>query len=60
MDAGDWRGVYTLLMFLLFVGICIWAWSSRRKTDFDEAAQLALDDDNQVPDAPSDDKSKER
>ena len=45
MDAGEWRGVFTVVMFVLFIGICIWAWSSRRKADFDEAAQLPLDDD---------------
>ena len=45
MDAGDWRGVFTIIMFVLFIGICLWAWSSRRKADFDEAAQLPLDDE---------------
>ena len=47
MDAGDWRGVFTIVMFLMFIGICLWAWSSRRKADFDEAAQLPLDDELQ-------------
>ena len=45
MDAGDWRGVFTAVMLLMFVGICVWAWSSRRKTDFDEAARLPLQDE---------------
>ena len=45
MDAGDWRGVFTIVMLLLFVGICIWAFSGRRKRDFDEAARLPLDDE---------------
>ena len=53
MDAGEWRGVFTIVMFVLFTGICLWAWSSRRKKDFDEAAQLPLDDGP----APSDDES---
>ena len=44
MDAGDWRGIFTIVMFVLFIGICLWAWSSRRKTDFDEAAQLPLEE----------------
>ena len=52
MDAGDWRGVFTLVMFVLFIGICIWAWSGRRKSDFDEAAQLPLEDETQIPDTP--------
>jgi cytochrome c oxidase cbb3-type subunit 4 len=45
MDAGDWRGIFTAVMFLLFIGICAWAWSSKRKQDFDEAAQLPLQDE---------------
>jgi cytochrome c oxidase cbb3-type subunit 4 len=45
MDAGEWRGVFTVVMFILFIGIFVWAYSSRRKKDFDEAAQLPLDED---------------
>jgi len=45
MDAGDWRGVFTIVMLLLFIGICAWAWSSRRRSDFDEAARLPLEDE---------------
>lgn len=30
----------TVLSFLIFVGIAIWAFSRRRKRDFDEAANL--------------------
>jgi cytochrome c oxidase cbb3-type subunit 4 len=44
MDAGDWRGVFTAVMFVLFIAIWAWAWSSKRKKDFDEAAQLPLQD----------------
>jgi cytochrome c oxidase cbb3-type subunit 4 len=35
----------TLLLMLTFVGIVLWAWSGKRKKDFDEAARLPLDDD---------------
>jgi cytochrome c oxidase cbb3-type subunit IV len=56
MDAGDWRGVFTLVMFVLFIGICVWAWSGRRKSDFDEAAQLPLEDETQIPDSGSEDR----
>ena len=52
MDAGDWRGIFTLVMLVLFIGICIWAWSGRRKADFDAAAQIPLDDEQQAPGAP--------
>lgn len=46
MDAGIWRGIFTAVMLLLFIGICFWAFSSRRKADFDEAAQLPLEADS--------------
>ncbi len=37
--------VWTVVVFVLFVGIVAWAWSGRRKKDFEEAARLPLDDD---------------
>ena len=45
MEAGIWRGLFTLFMFLAFIGIFLWAYSSRRKNDFDEAASLPLEDE---------------
>ncbi len=36
----DLRIALTVLSFLIFVGIAIWAFSRRRKRDFDEAANL--------------------
>ena len=49
MDAGTWRGVFTAIMLLLFVGLVIWAWSSKRKKDFEAAAQLPLEEDSDGP-----------
>ncbi|MDJ0927854.1 MAG: cbb3-type cytochrome c oxidase subunit 3 [Gammaproteobacteria bacterium] len=50
MDAGTLRGVFTAIMLLLFVGVCVWAYSSRRKADFEEAAQLPLGPDgDEIP-----------
>ena len=49
MDAGLLRGIFTVLMLVLFVGICFWAWSSRRKPHFDEAARLPLESDDGPP-----------
>ncbi len=48
----DARSVITLLCMLTFLGIIGWAWSARRKHDFDEAAMLPFADDDmntQVP-----------
>ena len=39
------RGMITLSLLLSFVGLFIWAWSSRRKDLFDRMAQLPLEDD---------------
>jgi len=43
MTFGTVSGVLTLILMLLFIGIVVWAYSSRRKKDFDEAARLPLD-----------------
>lgn len=53
MDAGTWRGLFTLAMLLLFVGICAWAWSSRRKADFEAASRLPLEQDEAADDEPA-------
>ena len=44
MDMGLFRGVMTVLLLAAFIGLWVWAWSSKRKTDFDEAARLPLDE----------------
>ncbi|MDQ1302744.1 MAG: cytochrome c oxidase cbb3-type subunit [Pseudomonadota bacterium] len=54
MDPGLLRGVFTVLMLVLFIGICIWAWSSRQKPTFDAAAQLPLESDDKPPPEPAD------
>lgn len=48
MDINDLRSVFTMLVFLAFIGIVAWAYSSKRKQAFDEAANLPLDDDEPV------------
>jgi len=45
MDQSTIQSVWTVVVFILFIGIVIWAFSPRRRKDFDEAAQLPLDDD---------------
>ncbi len=40
MDIGTIRGLITLLLMLAFIGLVFWAYSRRRKADFDEMAQL--------------------
>lgn len=38
-------GIVTLVLLVLFVAGWIWAWSPKRKREFDAAAQLALSDE---------------
>lgn len=40
MDITTLRIAATICSFIAFVGIWVWAFSSRNKTQFDEAAQL--------------------
>jgi len=51
MDIGTFRGVLTAVLMLLFIGLCIWAYSRRRDEEFEAAARLPLDDDR-YPGAP--------
>lgn len=37
-------GIVTALLLLVFVAACAWAWSPRRRRDFDEAARLPLEE----------------
>jgi cytochrome c oxidase cbb3-type subunit 4 len=56
MDMGLVRGLITVALLVLFLGLCGWAWSRKRKKDFEEAAQLALDEE----DRPAAARKKER
>ena len=47
MDINTLRGIATVFAMVAFIGIVIWAYSSYKKKDFDEAANLPFaDDDN--------------
>jgi len=49
MDTGTFRGIITGLLIVAFLGITWWAYSKRRKPDFDEAAHLPFADDDEQP-----------
>ena len=38
--------IWTVIAFVVFIGIVIWAWGSGRKAEFDKAARMAMDDDD--------------
>ncbi|MDE2094850.1 MAG: CcoQ/FixQ family Cbb3-type cytochrome c oxidase assembly chaperone [Burkholderiales bacterium] len=44
MDVNDLRIAVTLLSFVIFIGIVVWAWSRKNAARFDEAAQLPFMD----------------
>ena len=45
MDINDFRGLITDVILFSFIGLCVWAWSSRRKADFEASAALPLEED---------------
>lgn len=46
MDVGIINGIITAVLLVAFVGGSIWAFSAKRKKDFDAASRLPLEDDN--------------
>ena len=44
--------VLTGLLFVTFVAISVWAYSRRRKKDFDAAARIPFDEDTESQDEP--------
>ncbi|MCY4350064.1 MAG: cbb3-type cytochrome c oxidase subunit 3 [Thiotrichales bacterium] len=47
MDAGILHGLWTAAMLAVFAVIVGWAWSERRRRDFEEAARLPLEEDSE-------------
>jgi len=45
MDINTLRGISTIVVMIAFIGICLWAYSSRRKKGFDDAANLPFADE---------------
>ena len=45
MDITLFRGLTTVAWLILFLAVCVWAWSKRRKSDFEATAALPLQED---------------
>jgi len=45
MDINTLRGLGTLFLLIAFIGVCFWAYSRKRKKQFDEAANLPFEDE---------------
>lgn len=48
MDYGTLRGIITIVVMVTFIGIFAWAYSSSRKKQFDDAANLVFSDDEKT------------
>ena len=57
MDIGLVRGLITVAVLALFIGLWFWSWSKKRQPEFDAASQLPLEEDSDHP--PSDRPSTE-
>jgi cytochrome c oxidase cbb3-type subunit IV len=42
------QSAWTMVVFALFIGIAVWAYSGRNQATFDEAARIPLDDDDSI------------
>jgi cytochrome c oxidase cbb3-type subunit IV len=60
MDVNDLRVLIMVLAFVAFVGIVVWAYSRRRKHDFEEAARLPFGDEDAVHDSGRATKTREQ
>lgn len=48
---GNFAGVITVVLMVVFIGIWIWAWRARHKRVFDRMARLPMEDDSNDMDA---------
>lgn len=46
MDYGLLQGIWTILVMIFFLGVVVWAWSRKRKKEFDDAAMIPFREDN--------------
>jgi cytochrome c oxidase cbb3-type subunit 4 len=42
------QSIWTIVVMVIFFGILVWAFSRKRKSEFDDAAHLPIDDDDSV------------
>ncbi|MDP5135578.1 cbb3-type cytochrome oxidase subunit 3 [Rheinheimera baltica] len=45
MEYSTIHSIFTVVLFVGFISFVIWAYSKKRKTDFDKAANLVFDDE---------------
>lgn len=45
MDINVLRSIFTVVIFVAFIAIWIWAWGKKRKDEFEEAANMPFNDE---------------
>ena len=45
MNSGTLNGIVTAILIVVFIGMVLWAYSSRRRERFDAAARVPLEED---------------
>ena len=48
MSSGTLSGIVIAILLVLFVGVWVWAYSSRRQEQFSRAARMPLEEDVEV------------
>ena len=51
MDIELARALMTLVMFAVFLGIVVWAWSGKQRDRFEAASQLPLEEELKLTDS---------
>jgi cytochrome c oxidase cbb3-type subunit IV len=46
LEIGMVRGLITLVLFTAFIALVVYAWSGKRRTEYDAAARIPLADQN--------------
>lgn len=54
LDLNVIRSAVTVALFGLFVALCVYVWSGRRRAEFDAAARLPFDDTEEAARSPRD------
>lgn len=49
MDMGLIRGLLTVILMVLFLGMWFWSWSKKRNAEFEAASRIPLEDDDRPP-----------
>lgn len=42
------QSVWTVLVMIIFLGIVVWVYGKKRKSDFDDAARLPLEEEDEL------------